>query len=134
MAKHTSSVNFRNLIKDLAEMYPYDVTEVVVVELVANSLDAKAARISINYDSKNKILVVEDDGTGMTTSQFDEYHDFAAGLKKKGTGIGFAGLGAKISFNVADRVVTETKSKSFSGGSDWCLESNKNLVWNDVKP
>lgn len=133
MAKHASSVNFRNLIKDLAEMYPYDVTEVVVVELVANSLDAKAARISINYDSKNKILVVEDNGTGMTASQFDEYHDFAAGLKKKGTGIGFAGLGAKISFNVADRVVTETKSKSFSGGSDWCLESNKNLVWNDVK-
>ena len=47
MAQHESSVNFRNLIQDLAEMYPFDVAEVVVVELVANSLDAKASRISM---------------------------------------------------------------------------------------
>lgn len=133
MAVHESSVNFQNLIRDLAEMYPFDITEVVVVELIANSLDARATRILINYDPQKKVLVVQDDGEGMTASQFDEYHDFAAGLKPRGKGIGFAGLGAKVSFNIADRVITETRSKSLSRGSNWYLQSKKKLVWEDIK-
>jgi hypothetical protein len=134
MALHESSVNFRNLICDLAEMYPFEITEVVVVELIANSLDAKATRIHIDYDSVKKVLVVEDNGLGMTSSQFEEYHDFAAGLKVKGTGIGFAGLGAKVSFNVADKVLTETHSRTLTAGSDWHMISNKKLVWENIKP
>jgi hypothetical protein len=133
MSIHESSVNFQNLIRDLAEMYPFDISEVVVVELIANSLDAKATRILIFYDPQKKILVVQDNGEGMTASQFDEYHDFAAGLKTRGTGIGFAGLGAKVSFNIADRVITETRSKSLSIGSNWYLQSKKKLVWEDIK-
>lgn len=134
MAIHESSVNFQNLIRDLAEMYPFDISEVVVVELIANSLDAKATRISIDYEPQKKVLVVQDNGEGMTSSQFEEYHDFAAGLKTRGTGIGFAGLGAKVSFNIADRVMTETRSKSLSKGSNWYLKSKKKLVWEDIKP
>ena len=134
MAVHESGVNFQNLIRDLAEMYPFDISEVVVVELIANSLDAKATRISINYNPKDKVLIVQDNGDGMTASQFDEYHDFAAGLKSRGTGIGFAGLGAKVSFNVADNVITETRSKSLSIGSNWYLKSKKKLVWEDIEP
>ena len=133
MGLHRSSVNFRKLIEDLAGMYEADVTEVVITELVANALDAKATRIGVTYDPKKKILVVEDNGNGMTRSQFKEYHDFAAELKLKGSGIGFAGLGAKISFNVADRVVTQTCGKSFTGGSDWYLKSSNELVWEDIK-
>jgi len=133
MAVHESSVNFQNLIRDLAEMYPFDVTEIVVVELIANSLDAKASRILINFDPRNKVLVIEDNGTGMNRSQFDEYHDFAAGLKVRGSGIGFAGLGAKISFNIADRVITETRSKSLARGSNWYLHSKTKLCWEDIK-
>lgn len=83
-----------------------EVDEAVVVELVANALDTKATNISISYDATKKILIVSDNGEGMTASQFDEYHDFAAGLKTRGQGIGFAGVGAKISFNVVDRVIT----------------------------
>jgi len=94
MTVHQSTVNFQNLIRDLAEMYPFGVAEAVVTELVANCLDAKAELISINYDGDTKVLVVEDNGEGMTKPQFAEYHDFAAGLKKRGSGIGFAGLGA----------------------------------------
>ena len=132
MPIHESSINFRRLIQDLADMYPFDVSEVVVTELIANALDAKATKISINYDPDNKILIVKDNGSGMAREQFDEYHDFAAGLKKRGTGIGFAGLGAKISFNIASRVFTETKSNLFSGGSNWYLQSNKKLVWEEL--
>ena len=134
MAIHESGVNFQNLIRDLADMYPFDITEVVIVELIANSLDAKANRIFINFDPRKKVLVIEDNGTGMSHSQFDEYHDFAAGLKIRGTGIGFAGLGAKVSFNIADRVITETRSKNLSRGSNWFLQSNRKLLWEDIEP
>lgn len=134
MTIHESSVNFRNLIRDLADMYPYDISEVVVVELIANSLDAKAKTIRLSYNPQEKVLVVEDDGHGMNPAQFDEYHDFAAGLKARGTGIGFAGLGAKVSFNIADRVITETKSKSCCLGSNWYLHSNRKLLWEEINP
>ena len=134
MAEHQSNVNFRNLIRDLAEMYPSDVADVVIVELVANALDAKATRISIQFDPSKKRLVVSDNGTGMSEDQFGEYHDFAAGLKTRGQGIGFAGVGAKISFNVADRVLTETRSDTFEGGSDWHMKSNRTLAWEDRAP
>jgi hypothetical protein len=133
MGKHESSVNFGNLIKDLADMYPFDTGIVVLVELLANALDSKATLIDIDYDPKSKVLVVADNGKGMTEAEFGQYHDFAAGLKTRGTGIGFAGVGAKISFNIASRVITETRSKTYSGGSNWYLESGNKLVWEDIK-
>lgn len=134
MSIHESGINFRNLIKDLADMYPEEVSDVVISELIANSLDAKASTISISYNREEKVLVFTDNGKGMEKSQFDEYHDFAASLKSRGTGIGFAGLGAKISFNVANQVITETKSDCFLGGSNWYLKSNKKLVWEEIEP
>ncbi len=133
MGIHESAVNYQNLIRDLAEMYPFDVAEVVVVELVANSLDAQASRISIDFDARRKVLIVTDNGRGMNGARFEEYHDFAAGLKARGQGIGFAGLGAKISFNIADRVITETSSKSLSRASNWFLQSKKKLLWEDIR-
>ena len=134
MVIHESSVNFQNLIQDLADIYPFDVSEVVLVELIANSLDAKPTRISIDFDQNKKSLVVIDNGKGMTANDFEQYHDFAAGLKTRGTGIGFAGVGAKISFNIATRVVTETYSQSFFGGSNWYLQSKKKLIWENFQP
>ena len=134
MAEHESSVNFGNLIRDLAEMYSHTVPEVVLVELIANSLDAGATQISIQLDLQSNTLVVTDDGKGMASGEFAEYLDFAAGLKRRGDGIGFAGVGAKISFNVADKVITETRSDSFSGGSNWYLRSDKQLIWDDHAP
>jgi len=134
MAVHESGVNYQNLIRDLAEMYPFEVPEVVLIELIANALDAGATRISIAFDPGTKVLVVQDNGEGMDAQQFDEYHDFAVGLKTRGDGIGFAGVGAKISFNVAQRVITETRSESFVGGSNWYLQSKRKLVWEDIRP
>jgi len=129
MAVHESSVNFENLIRDLADMYPFDVGTVVVVELLANSLDSKATIIHVDFNPHNKVLTIMDNGSGMTASDFDQYHDFAAGLKTRGMGIGFAGVGAKVSFNIATRVITETQSSSFTGGSNWYLQSKRKLIW-----
>jgi hypothetical protein len=50
MSMHESAVNYERLIRDLADMYPFDVSEVVFVELIANALDARADYISITYD------------------------------------------------------------------------------------
>jgi len=124
-----SMVNFQNLIQDLVDMYPYNIVEIIITELVANSLDARASEISISFNKDKNLLVVEDNGIGMTKRQFDQYHDFAAGLKARGDGIGFAGLGAKISFSIASRVQTETFSPKFKGRSNWYLKSQKELVW-----
>lgn len=134
MGIHESGVNYRNLIRNLADMYSQDVAEVVLIELIANSLDAKASRVEISFEPDEKILVIKDDGKGMSESDFEQYHDFAASHKMRGAGIGFAGVGAKISFNIAQRVITETNGKSFSGGSDWYFKTKKKLIWEDIKP
>jgi len=133
MVSHKSTVNFRNLIQDLADMYPFPIPEAVLTELIANALDADSKIIKIDFNRNKNILTIEDYGTGMIEKQFNEYHDFAAGLKTRGSGIGFAGLGAKISFNSAHRVITETLSKSFKGSSDWYLKSPKELLWENIE-
>lgn len=129
-----SRVNFRKLVKDLADMYYDHPFDVVVTELVANSLDAKAKSIAIDWDDQAKALVVADDGAGMTDEQFAEYHDFAAELKSRGDGIGFAGVGAKISFNIASRVITETRRGGKANASDWQWDDGGSLAWEAVQP
>ena len=132
MQERQSQVNFRKLVRDLADMYQDHPFDVVISELVANCLDAKAENILIDWDDGSRVLVITDDGGGMDRAQFEEYHDFAAELKTRGDGIGFAGVGAKISFNIAHRVVTETRCDAFSGASDWRWHKDGSLRWREV--
>lgn len=132
MQNNYSKVNFRKLVHDLADMYQDTTFDVVLTELVANALDAKASSISISWDSRKQVLVVMDDGMGMDAKAFEQYHDFAAEIKSRGDGIGFAGVGAKISFNIADRVVTETRRGSSPNASDWCWQGDGSLRWNPI--
>ena len=132
MQERRSQVNFRKLVGDLADMYPDDPFDVVIAELVANSLDAKAKNIAVAWDDDSKMLVVADDGNGMVADQFTEYHDFAAELKARGSGIGFAGVGAKVSFNIASRVVTETRNNGVSSASDWRWHDDGSLIWDHI--
>ena len=127
----TSRVNVRKLVRDLAEMYQDDPFDVVITELVANALDAKAGKILLDWDDQLHVLIVEDDGKGMNSKDFEEYHDFAAELKGRGDGIGFAGVGAKISFNIADRVVTKTRHGGRFRASDWHWDGH-DLHWEDI--
>lgn len=133
MQEFHSQVNFEKLVRNLADMYHDDTFDVVLTELVANSLDAKASEISISWDSKQHTLIVMDDGEGMDSDAFAQYHDFAAELKTRGGGIGFAGVGAKISFNIADRVVTETRCDGVVNASDWRWHSDGSLRWNQIQ-
>jgi hypothetical protein len=75
--------------------------EVLVIESIANSIDANASTIKITLH--DNIFSVEDNGVGMTKEEFEEY--FAAlafSGKKKGQGIGWAGIGAKLYLAVPD--------------------------------
>ena len=51
-----SLVNVRKLVKDLADMHPDHPFDVVIAELVANSLDSKAKSIALEWDDTAGIL------------------------------------------------------------------------------
>ena len=129
MQEQHSRVNFRKLVRDLADMYGDATFDVVVTELVANALDAKAGEIRLGWNSDNRVLIVEDNGNGMDRETFEQYHDFATELKARGEGIGFAGMGAKISFNIANRVITETRCNGMARASDWRWHESGSLRW-----
>ncbi len=129
--KHKSNVNFKHFIRDQIELYPFGADEAALVELIANSLDAKSSRIDINFDKEIKIFELLDNGSGMTRRGFSDYHDFAMSFKKRGEGIGFAGLGAKLALWLSDKVETETRSARFSGFSEWKFDKNE-LVWREL--
>lgn len=127
-----SKIDFRRLVSELVGMYSADTLDVIISELVANSLDAKARNVWLNWDSQNHVLTIEDDGCGMGSDQFQEYHDFAVGLKERGSGIGFAGLGAKLSFDISDRVETLSRNGETMRGSDWRWNDDGSLSWRDI--
>lgn len=95
----------------------------MVVESIANALDANASRIKITIE--DGIYSIEDDGKGMTKQEFeDNYHSLAFSTKTRGEGIGFAGVGAKlylIFLETGNKIVTETRSESFHGASELVL-------------
>ena len=134
MQERHSKVNFKKLVSDLADMYQDDTFDVVLTELVANALDAQAGEIAVSWDNSRDTLVVLDNGNGMDAEAFEQYHDFAAELKTRGQGIGFAGVGAKISFNIAHRVVTETRHNGSARASDWRWHDDGTLRWNSINP
>jgi hypothetical protein len=108
-----SSVSFQNLIRDLAEMYPFEGCRCWSSwELIANPLDAggdpSLARL---MGSANTAVVCKQ--RGMSAAQFMGITFCRLVLKTRGTGMGSAGVGAKISFNIGDRVQTETRSALF---------------------
>jgi len=120
-----SGVNVRRLVQNIADQYSFSVQTAAIIELIANCLDANATLIEIAFSRNEGILSVEDNGTGMDKVQFKEYHDFAASTKTKGSGIGFAGQGAKLALNFCTKVISETWSPRYRGYSEWSLKDNE---------
>ncbi len=114
-----SKVNTKRLLDDVADSYRHSIEETIVVEAIANALDAGSARIAFSTDVKSGSLQVLDDGSGMSEEEFDVYHDLAQSSKVRGAGIGFAGLGAKLAHKLSSKILTDTRSDSFAAGSDW---------------
>lgn len=90
-------VDLLHLIEDLRDAYPGGIEETIVAETVANALDSGAGTIAFTADTAGRSLTIVDDGKGMSRAQLRRYHDLAATTKKRGRGIGFAGVGIKTS-------------------------------------
>jgi hypothetical protein len=131
--EHESTIDYEHFLEDLVDMYPFSVEEAILVELIANCLDAKVSIIEINTDKAAKIFEIKDNGEGMTDKEFENYHNFSVTFKEKGKGIGFAGLGAKLALKIAENIITETKSKKFRGASQWRFKGKK-PIWIDITP
>jgi hypothetical protein len=129
---HETKVNYKKLIQDLRDQYPFDPLSTLIIETFANSLDAGASHIDIYIDEES--YKIKDDGKGMGEYEFREYHNIASLTKVKGMGgIGFAGIGAKIYLDRAEYIYTETKSVSFYGASKWNFNDGVPL-WEVVHP
>lgn len=134
--EHVSNVNWQKVIGNFRSGYqsiaPF---EILLIELVANSLDAGAERISIDLEGQRPLhVVVIDDGRGMKSRrEFEEYHDLGSLTKTRGGGIGWAGIGAKLYIDRCDSIYTETRSFTYSGASSWSFpEHAKAPIWKDV--
>ncbi len=127
-------VNLHHLLEDIRDSYPFPQEEVIVTELVANSLDSHASDIRFIIDSEKYILTVIDNGKGMNKKELDGYHNIASTTKTRGMGIGFAGVGAKLSLLIAKEVVTETANGNFRGATRWKLENDEKAPWKYITP
>ena len=122
--------DWKKLIRDFRDQFPYNAVTALIVETFANSIDAKATTIFITCH--NGTYTILDNGAGMSENDFRQYHNMASVTKERGQGIGFAGVGAKTFLDRAKSTLTETKSISFHGSSFWAF-AGEELKWTPVK-
>lgn len=127
-------VDLLHLLEDLRDAYPGALEETILTEIVANSLDSGASRVSLWADAAASTLVAVDDGSGMVRAELRKYHDIAATGKKRGQGIGFAGVGIKLGLLISDEVVTETRRGATHVATSWGLASRHKAPWNWIAP
>jgi hypothetical protein len=127
-------VDLHHLIEDLRDAYPGPVEETILTEIVANSLDSGAAAAILSTDPIQATLTVADDGSGMARRDLARFHDIAASTKTRGQGIGFAGVGIKLSLLVCEEVVTETRRGKSHVATSWRLASKHKAPWKWVPP
>ncbi len=129
-------VDLRRLLQDLRDAYTGPLEETMLTEIVANALDSGAGDVSIAADSVARTLTVIDDGKGMGRSALARYHDLAVTSKRRGLGIGFAGVGIKLGLLISEEVVTETKTARarMSLATSWRLASRTRAPWRWVEP
>jgi hypothetical protein len=118
--------DWKKLIRDFRDQFPYDPLTALVVETFANALDARATRIEIQADGDTYRIL--DDGKGMSRYELEEYHNIASLTKRRGEGIGFAGVGAKVFLDRAKYTITETRSRSFGATTQWAFYGDS-LEW-----
>lgn len=127
-------VDLLHLLEDLRDAYPGAIEETILTEIVANSLDSGATRISLLTDPAQATLTVVDNGSGMQRRELVRYHDLAASTKTRGEGIGFAGVGIKLGLLVCEEVVTETRRGKTHVATRWALASRHRAPWKWIPP
>jgi hypothetical protein len=127
-------VDLEHLLEDLRDAYPSSIADTILTEIIANSLDSGASRITMTVDPAQSTLTVVDNGSGMQRKSMRQYHDIAASTKVRGQGIGFAGVGIKLGLLVCEEVLTETRRGSTHVATRWHLASRHRAPWQWVTP
>ena len=127
-------VDLEHLLEDLRDAYPWSLEETILTEIIANSLDSGASRITMTADPIQGTLTVTDNGSGMQRKAMRQYHDIASSTKVRGQGIGFAGVGIKLGLLVCEEVLTETRRGTTHVATRWHLASCHRAPWNWIPP
>lgn len=127
-------VDLLHLLEDLRDAYPGALEETILTEILANALDSGAGLIRIQTDSANASLTIVDNGSGMPRHELRRYHDLATSTKKRGQGIGFAGVGIKLALLACKEVVTETRRGKVHVASQWHLAARHKAPWRWLPP
>lgn len=123
-------VNLKHLLEDIRDSYSLVIEEAILTELIANSLDSKTSRIEFFTEPETNKFTICDNGDGMKRQALKNYHNIAATTKIRGKGIGFAGIGAKLSLLIAKSVITETKGGYGTHCSTtWHLMNENRAPW-----
>jgi hypothetical protein len=109
-------VDLRHLLEDIRDAYTGSLEETIVTEIGAAT------------------LAIVDDGHGMKRRELARYHDIATSTKKRGEGIGFAGVGIKLGLLVAREVITETRRGSTHVASRWAMAARHRAPWKWTPP
>jgi hypothetical protein len=127
-------VDLVHLLEDLRDAYPGRLEETILTEILANALDSGATRLDLRIDAAERTLLACDNGSGMTRRELARYHDLAASTKKRGRGIGFAGVGIKLGLLACDEVITETRRGAQHAATSWKLEKRTRAPWSWIEP
>lgn len=127
-------VDLQHLLEDLRDAYTGSLEETILTEVVANALDSGATRIRLMPNPLEASLTIVDDGRGMQRKELARYHDIAASTKRRGEGIGFAGVGIKLGLLVSREVITETRRGATHVATRWHLASRHRAPWKWTPP
>jgi hypothetical protein len=127
-------VDLQHLLEDLRDAYTGALEETILTEVVANALDSRATRIRLLTNAADAALTIVDDGRGMQRRELARYHDVAASTKRRGEGIGFAGVGIKLGLLVSREVITETRRGGTHIATRWHLASRHRAPWKWIPP
>ena len=127
-------VDLQHLLEDLRDAYTGSIEETILTEIVANALDSGATRMRALTNPLAATLTIVDDGRGMQRRELARYHDVAASTKRRGEGIGFAGVGIKLGLLVSTEVITETRRGATHVATWWHLASRHRAPWKWIAP
>lgn len=127
-------VDLQHLLEDLRDAYSGSIEESIVTEVIANALDAGASTIALAVQPADAAIAIVDDGRGMLRRELARYHDIATSAKRRGDGIGFAGVGIKLGLLVSREVVTETRRGSTHVATRWSLAARHRAPWKWCPP
>lgn len=127
-------VDLLHLLEDLRDAYLASLEDTILTEAVANALDSGATHVRFEADPAVAALTVADNGAGMRRRDLRRYHDLATSTKRRGQGIGFAGVGIKLGLLVSSEVVTESRTASSHVATSWRLASKYRAPWKWMPP